>query len=89
MLAAVCVLFSLLCLAQLTSYVAQIRTGLGTVLHLLLENIPSPEVSGILFDQESVIEKARTKWADDPLRNRTTFIAGTNSSTPDSLFLSG
>jgi hypothetical protein len=56
---------------------------------LLLENIPSPEVSGILFDQESVIEKARTKWADDPLRNRTTFIAGNNSSTQDSLFSSG
>jgi len=50
--------------------------GLGTVLHLLLENIPSSEVSGILFDQESVIEKAQTKWADDPLRNRTTFTAG-------------
>jgi hypothetical protein len=46
-------------------------------LHLLLENIPSAEVSGILFDQEAVIDRAKLKWANDALSHRTTFVAGT------------
>lgn len=57
--------------------IADIGGGTGTMLHLILEELASePNLSGLLFDQESVIEQAQGKWAHDPFRNETEFISG-------------
>lgn len=57
--------------------IADIGGGTGTVLRLILEELASePNVRGLLFDQESVIEQAQGKWANDPFRNKTAFISG-------------
>jgi hypothetical protein len=54
--------------------VCDVGGGAGSVVKLLLER--NPRQRGIVFDVPVVIDDARTFWADDPLVERCSFVAG-------------